>query len=77
MQLISIRQLSKEQNISVSQVRNLIRWGLPHYRVNKKILIDKGEFSEWFRNQYRIENNDQNKDIKEKIDIILKQFKAR
>jgi len=76
MQLISIKELSKRQNISVSQLRKLIKSGLPHFRVKKKILIDEPEFVEWFQKQFRVADAAQNKDFEDKIDQILNQFKS-
>jgi hypothetical protein len=75
--LQSIKQLSKEQNISVSQIRKMIKWGLPHYRIKKKILIDQNEFAKWFQAQYRVENETQDEDLEGRIDSIFQQFKSR
>lgn len=77
MRLQSIKQLSAEQSISVSQIRKFIKWGLPYYRVKKKILIDQNEFADWFQDKYRAEKKIRDEDLEGRIDNILKQFKSK
>lgn len=49
MQFLDLKSLAKRTSLSVSTCRKLIRMGLPHYRVDRKILVDESEYLVWIQ----------------------------
>lgn len=44
----TVEQLAKYTSLSVPTIRRYMRSeGLPHFRINRRILIDIGEFDRW------------------------------
>ncbi len=54
---IDLKTLSKLNSISVSNLRQLIKQGLPHYKVKRKILVDPDEFYLWFEQKFKVKNS--------------------
>ncbi len=59
--------LSKLNSISVSKLRQLIKQGLPHYKVKRKILVDPDEFYLWFEQEFKVKNSTLNDNQVDKI----------
>lgn len=55
-QFLDLKSLAERSSLSVSTCRKLIRMGLPHYRVDRKILVDESEYLGWIQ---RFKINDQ------------------
>jgi hypothetical protein len=53
MKLEPLKTLSIETSLSIHTLRKFCRQGMPHYRVGKKILIDRKEFEPWFASHFR------------------------
>jgi len=53
MKLQPLKALTTETSLSIHTLRKFCRQGMPHYRVGKKILIDRTEFEPWFASQFR------------------------
>ena len=49
MKLVDLKILAEQTSLSVFTLRKLIKTGMPHYRVERKILIDFQEFEIWFQ----------------------------
>ncbi len=55
----TVEQLAKYSNLSVPTIRRYMRYeGLPHFRVDRRILIKINEFDQWMeeRRQRQSEN---------------------
>ena len=48
MKLIDLKTLSERTSISVFTYRKYVKFGMPHYRVGRKILVDWHEIEVWF-----------------------------
>jgi len=70
MQLIDLKLLSKRTCMSVSSLRKLIRDGMPHYRVARKILIDTDEFTDWFQ-RFKWQEDTAPQDLDGLLDEVL------
>jgi hypothetical protein len=53
MKLEPLKALATETSLSIHTLRKFCRQGMPHYRVGKKILIDRAEFDPWFAVRFR------------------------
>ena len=53
MKLEPLKAFSIETSLSIHTLRKFCRQGMPHYRVGKKILIDRTEFEPWFASHFR------------------------
>lgn len=53
MKLEDLNAIAKATSLSIHTLRKFCRHGLPHYRVGKKILIDRTEFEPWFEARFR------------------------
>ncbi len=53
MKLENLKSIARETSLSIHTLRKFCRHGLPHYRVGKKILIDRTEFEPWFASRFR------------------------
>ena len=53
MKLECLKTIAAETALSIHTLRKFCRQGLPHYRVGKKILIDRTEFESWFAPRFR------------------------
>ncbi len=53
MKLESLRAVAKDTSLSIHTLRKLCREGMPHYRVGRKILINRAEFDSWFAARFR------------------------
>jgi hypothetical protein len=49
MTLVDLKTLAVKTALSVFTLRKLIKKGMPHYRVERKILINPQEFEDWFQ----------------------------
>lgn len=70
MKFIDLKSLSKQTTLSISTLRKLIRDGLPHYRVARKILIDPDEFADWFQ-RFKCEGEAGSQDLDGLIEEVL------
>ena len=66
MNLIDLKTLSAEMSLSIYTIRKFVRMGMPHFRVGKKILVNKKEVEPWFARHFR-PDTDSNKDVLDKI----------
>ena len=62
MKLMDLKALAQEISLSVYTLRKFAREGMPHYRVGKKILIDKHEFESWFAAHHKGDTDFENRD---------------
>jgi hypothetical protein len=53
MKLECLKSVAKDTSLSIHTLRKFCREGMPHYRVGKKILIDRTEFEPWFESHFR------------------------
>lgn len=53
MKLESLKTIASETALSIHTLRKFCRQGMPHYRVGKKILVDRTEFEPWFASHFR------------------------
>jgi hypothetical protein len=53
MKLESLKTIATQTALSIHTLRKFCRQGMPHYRVGKKILIDRTEFEPWFASHFR------------------------
>jgi hypothetical protein len=80
MGLVGLKTLSNMHEISVPQLRKLLKKGLPHCRpdVNRgKILVDPDDFIFWFKTQYLIEKPSNFKRLDQTVIRIIEDFKAK
>ena len=68
MKLMDLKALAQEISLSVYTLRKFAREGMPHYRVGKKILIDKHEFESWFAAHFRGDADTNDDDLANIID---------
>ncbi len=54
MKLESLKSIAKDTSLSIHTLRKFCREGMPHYRVGKKILVDRTEFEPWFAARFRL-----------------------
>ncbi len=73
-QLIDLKTLSKLNSISVSKLRQLIKQGMPHYKMDRKILIDPDEFFEWFELRFKVKSTQQSNQIDKIVEETLAEF---
>ena len=53
MKLECLKSVAKNTSLSIHTLRKFCREGMPHYRVGRKILIDRTEFEPWFASRFR------------------------
>jgi Helix-turn-helix domain len=53
MKLDCLKKIATETALSIHTLRKFCRQGMPHYRVGRKILIDRAEFDPWFASRFR------------------------
>ena len=53
MKLECLKSVAKDTSLSIHTLRKFCREGMPHYRVGKKILVDRTEFEPWFESHFR------------------------
>ena len=53
MKLECLKSVAKNTSLSIHTLRKFCREGMPHYRVGRKILIDRTEFEPWFASHFR------------------------
>ena len=59
----TVNQLAEYSNLSVSTIRRYIKYeGLPHFRINRRILISIDEFDNWMERRRK-------KQMAEEIDL--------
>lgn len=71
--LVSLKQLSEMYQISVPQLRKLIKSGLPHRRIARKIWVKPAEFEVWFDENYTVVNDKAAMKYDNMIDKIISQ----
>ena len=49
MKLVDLKALAERTSLSVFTFRKYVKIGMPHYRVDRKILVDPQEFEAWFQ----------------------------
>ena len=54
MKLESLKTIATQTALSIHTLRKFCRQGMPHYRVGKKILVDRAEFEPWFTSRFRL-----------------------
>lgn len=68
----TVEQLAKYTNLSVPTIRRYIRYeGLPHFRINRRILINPDEFDQWMeqhRQQQMAEQTRLDRVVQEVVD---------
>jgi hypothetical protein len=72
-QLNDLKSLAKLTSLSISTCRKLIKKGLPHYLINRKILVNEDECWEWmqrFKNSQPKSNLDLDQLIEKTLDEI-------
>lgn len=60
MEYQDLKTLSKKTSVSVFTLRKLVKTGMPHFRVGRKILVDPDEFEAWFQERHRASSETQN-----------------
>lgn len=70
MQLIDIKTMANQTSLSISTCRKLIRMGLPHYRIDRKILVDEDECYSWLQ-RFKSGSANETTEIEEIIDQAL------
>ena len=58
-----LKSLAKETSLSVYTMRKFIKMGLPHYRLDRKILVNPKEFDAWFKERFRVSKEPSDADI--------------
>ena len=71
MPLVNLRTLSKQYSISVSKLRDLVKTGLPHYRLGRKILVDPEEFEPSFKARFGVNANPESGGLGQVVNKIL------
>ena len=51
--LIDLKQLSARLSLSVPTLRNLKKRGMPHYSIDRKILVNPGEVFQWLEKNFK------------------------
>jgi hypothetical protein len=80
MGFVGLKTLSNMHEISVPQLRKMLKKGLPHYRADVdrgKILVDPDDFIFWFKTQYLIEKPANFKRLDQTVTRIIEDFKGR
>ena len=74
MELHDLKTFAEKTSLSVHTLRKFARQGMPHYRVGRKILVDKEEFQPWFVSQFRPDRDRNNYELQHIIDDVLNKF---
>jgi hypothetical protein len=67
MRFVSLKTLSKDHDLSISQLRKFLKQGMPYYRPQKKILVDPEEFERWFSARFRAKSHT----TRDRLDAIV------
>ena len=71
----TVEQLAKYSNLSVPTIRRYIRYeGLPHFRINRRILINLDEFDQWME-QRRQEQIADRSDFDQIVQEVVNDFR--
>jgi excisionase family DNA binding protein len=71
MELIDLKTLSTQTSLSICTLRRYIQnFGMPCYRVGRKILVDPDEFEEWLT-QFKTTSQPKDHDIKKLVHNTL------
>jgi excisionase family DNA binding protein len=74
MKLIDLKNLATQTSLSVFTLRRYIQnFGMPCYRIGRKILVDPDEFEEWLT-QFRSASQPKDHDIKKLVHNTLKKL---
>jgi hypothetical protein len=73
---VGLKTISKNHEFSLSQLRKFIKFGLPHYKVKGKILVDSEEFENWFSNNFKVEHIKSSKDIESIVSKIVAEYRG-
>jgi len=76
MKLQDLKTLSKEKSISVFTLRKLVKKGLPHFRIGRKILLNPEEFDAWFEQCCRVSADTHHKDLDRLVEDTLCELNA-
>ena len=71
MKLELLKTLAQETTLSVYTLRKLCRKGMPHYRVGRKILVDRAEFDPWFQAHFNFQASREQGDLDDILDQAL------
>jgi len=73
MQLVDLKTLAKQTSLSVPTLRKYLRQGLPHLRLERKILVDPEEARQWLEARFKVVATD---DWIETVDELAATFLA-
>ena len=54
MQLIDLKTLANQTSLSVPTLRKYLRQGMPHLRLERKILVDPEEARQWLDSRFKV-----------------------
>ena len=74
--LVCLKKLSQMFGISVPQLRKLIKTGMPHRRIKRKIWVKPDEFEVWFDENFRVGNDRNSKRYGSVLDEIISDIKS-
>jgi hypothetical protein len=80
MGLVGLKTLSNMHEISVPQLRKLLKKGLPHCRADVdrgKILVDPKDFLIWFKSKYSVDKPTTRTKVDEAVKNIIEDFKGK
>ena len=75
--LIDLKQLSAQLSLSVPTLRNLIKIGMPHYRIARKILLNPVEVFQWLEINFQRSQPRIDRDLNTIIDHVLEEFDSQ
>jgi len=58
MEYIDVKTAAKRTSLSKHSLYKLVKQGMPHYRVGKKILFKQDDIDSWFAQQFKSETSD-------------------
>jgi len=71
----TVEQLANYSNLSVPTIRRYMRYdGLPHFRINRRILISINEFDQWME-QRRQNQTEQQTNFDQIVKEIVDDFR--
>lgn len=54
MQLVDLKTLAQQTSLSVPTLRKYLRQGMPHLRLERKILVDPKEARQWLEARFKV-----------------------
>ena len=59
MQFVDLKTLAKQTSLSVPTLRKYLRQGMPHLRLEHKILVDPQEARQWLEARFKVVARDE------------------